>query len=116
MSLDVYLYDDEEQEWEADWIEFSDNEGHMRFITRSEWDELFPGIKPVLRFRELLYEANITHNLNRMAEAAGIYKQLWRPDEIGVTRAGEIIDDVEKGLHLMQSDPERFEKFNASNG
>jgi precorrin-6x reductase len=27
------------------------------------------------------FEANITHNLNRMAEAAGVYKVLWRPEE-----------------------------------
>ncbi len=28
---------------------------------------------------EELYDSNITHNLCAMAEAAGIYKHLWRP-------------------------------------
>lgn len=30
------------------------------------------------------YSANITHNLGAMAEAAGIYLALWRPEEIGI--------------------------------
>lgn len=30
---------------------------------------------------------NITHNLGRMAKEAGIYQHLWRPEEIGVTKA-----------------------------
>lgn len=28
-----------------------------------------------------LFEANITHNLNKMAKEVGIYEYLWRPDE-----------------------------------
>lgn len=30
--------------------------------------------------RTCIFSANITHNLNAMAEAAGIYKHLWRPE------------------------------------
>lgn len=40
------------------------------------------------RERPCLYDANITHNLNRMADEAGIYEHVWRPEEIGVTTAG----------------------------
>jgi len=38
-----------------------------------------------------IFEANITHNLNRMAQAAGIYEALWCPDEIGITKAAQLI-------------------------
>lgn len=31
-----------------------------------------------------VFSANITHNLGAMAEAAGIYRHLWRPEEVGV--------------------------------
>jgi hypothetical protein len=63
-----------------------------------------------------VYLANITHNLNKMAKEAGIYEYLWRPDEIGVTHARQLIDPLEKGLKLLKSDPKRFTKFNSPNG
>lgn len=30
---------------------------------------------------ERFYSANITHNLGNMAQAAGIYHPVWRPEE-----------------------------------
>lgn len=63
-----------------------------------------------------VYSANITHNLNKMAMEAGIYQYLWRPDEIGVTKAHELIGPLRDGLERLGSDPERFRKFNATNG
>ena len=66
--------------------------------------------------RMYLFEANITHNLGEMAKEAGIYKQLWRPDEIEAKQAKDIIKDVESGLKLMKSDRPRFEKFNPQHG
>ena len=63
-----------------------------------------------------VYWANITHNLNTMAEAAGLYRYLWRPDEIGVTKAKELIEPLTAGLMILKNDPERFKKYNPSNG
>ena len=63
-----------------------------------------------------LYWANITHNLNTMASRAGIYKALWRPEEIGVKYAKDIIEIVEKGLNDLKERPEYFKQFDASNG
>jgi hypothetical protein len=63
-----------------------------------------------------IFSSNITHNLNRMADEAGIYEACWRPDEINISTAGQLIEPLSKGLELLKSDPERFEKFNASNG
>jgi hypothetical protein len=63
-----------------------------------------------------LYTANITHNLNKMAEEAGIYQHLWRPEELGITKAKELIGPLEAGLAKLKSDPEHYEQFNSSNG
>lgn len=63
-----------------------------------------------------VHSENITHNLGRMAEEAGIYKQLWRPDEIGITTAKELIEPLAKGLELLKNEPERFTPLNPKNG
>lgn len=63
-----------------------------------------------------VYWSNITHNLGKMAREAGIYEALWRPDEIGITTASQLIGPLEAGLALLNADPARFEKFNAPNG
>ncbi len=63
-----------------------------------------------------VFSANITHNLGEMAEEAGIYKHLWRPEEIGISTAAQLIEPLKAGIALMESDPERFKKFNAPNG
>ena len=51
-----------------------------------------------------------------MAEEAGIYQHLWRPDEIGVTHARQLIEPLRAGLALMKAEPERFKKLNPPNG
>ena len=86
--------------------------------------------------RESLYRSNITHNLNRMADEAGLYEALWRPyhlkegynipeddhdaeykfEEANPVRAYEIIPIIEKGLEDMKARPKHYEKFNSSNG
>lgn len=63
-----------------------------------------------------VFEANITHNLNKMAAEAGIYKHLWRPEEIGVTRAEQLIEPLRAGLLLMVERPSYFEQWDAPNG
>ena len=63
-----------------------------------------------------VYESNITHNLNKMAMAAGIYEALWRPDEIGVETADQLIAPLTEGLAKLKADPTYYEQFNAPNG
>lgn len=63
-----------------------------------------------------LYDANITHSLNTMAGEAGIYEHLWRPDEIGVTKAGQLIEPLRAGLAQMVERPTHFEQFDSPNG
>lgn len=63
-----------------------------------------------------IYSANITHNLNQMASAAGIYKHLWRPEELGIKTARELIEPLRAGLALLKSDEPRFRTHDAPNG
>jgi hypothetical protein len=63
-----------------------------------------------------IYSDNITHNLNKMAAEAGIYEALWRPDEIGITHAHQLIPILEEGLAKLRANPEHFEQFNPPNG
>lgn len=63
-----------------------------------------------------VYSRNITHNLGAMAREAGIYEACWRPEEIGITKAAQLIEPLRKGIALMKADRARFEKHNAENG
>jgi hypothetical protein len=51
-----------------------------------------------------------------MAEAAGIYQHLWRPEEIDITKASQLIEPLRHGLALLRAEPNRFRKFNPPNG
>jgi len=62
------------------------------------------------------YSRNITHNLGKMASEAGIYKAVWRPEEIGITKAAQLIEPLRAGIALMKYNRPRFEKHNAANG
>lgn len=64
----------------------------------------------------IVFDYNITHNLNKMAEEAGIYYHLWRPEEIGITKAEHLIEPLTAGLSLLESEPDRFKKLNPENG
>jgi len=59
---------------------------------------------------------NITHNLTEMAGACELYSALWHPETVNIRRAWQLIGPLEKGLQLLEADPERFEQFNPANG
>lgn len=65
---------------------------------------------------EIVYDANITHNLGAMANEAGIYQHLWRPEELGITKASELIEPLTKGILDMKARPDHYKQFNAANG
>lgn len=84
---------------------------------------------------EQLFSANITHNLGKMADKAGIYDALWRPyrlhkdykhfdiddeeyefEQSVTIYAKDIVDIVEKGLKKIKNKPEYYAKFNSPNG
>ena len=63
-----------------------------------------------------VYSANITHNLGKMAKEAGIYEYLWRPEELGITKASELIKPLTDGYELLVNDPEKFKQYDSPNG
>ena len=63
-----------------------------------------------------IFDANITHNLTAMASDAGIYKALWRPEEIGITHAEQLIPILRDGLEKLRAEPDRYRARNPSNG
>lgn len=63
-----------------------------------------------------VFSRNITHNLSRMADAAGIYFALWRPEEKDWKLAKDIIPILEDGLKKLKDNPSEYEKFNSENG
>lgn len=109
MSLDVYLTTKRDEPTPADKA--------IALLRANDLEEMAWEIEARHEHGDIvLYTANYTHNCNHMAEAAGIYEHLWHPDRIGITKAGQLIVPLTVGLELMRSDPERFKKFNPSNG
>jgi hypothetical protein len=121
MSLDVYLTLAEPVKVLAGSGIFIREKGQKLEIGRDEWDQRFPDHEPVLFQRDdtcttQCYSANITHNLNVMAEEAGIYHPLWRPEEVGITKARQLIEPLSIGVSMMKRDSERFIALNPENG
>jgi hypothetical protein len=63
-----------------------------------------------------VFDYNITHNLGAMADAAGVYQALWRPEELGITTARELIPILERGLDCLTSNKPAMQKHEPSNG
>jgi hypothetical protein len=63
-----------------------------------------------------IYDANITHNLGRMAKEAGFYQALWRPEEIGIEKAKDLIPYIRNGINKMIEDPDYYKQFDSPNG
>jgi hypothetical protein len=68
------------------------------------------------RTYDTLYEANYTHNCGEMAELAGIYSAVWRPEENGITKASQLIPVLKAGIEEMESNPAKYEAKNPENG
>lgn len=115
MSLDVHLSGSEPGP-EGSGI-FIREAGKVREITRAEWDEKFPDREPIIvAASDDLYHDNITHNLGKMADEAGVYDCCWRPDEHGMEIAAQLIDPLRAGLDKLKADPDHFKRFNPDNG
>lgn len=119
MSLDVYLTTPREVRTKPATIYIREN-GANRAITAEEWNERFPGTTPCVieddSTSDEVYQANITHNLGRMAVACGIYQHLWRPEELGIKYAWQLISPLRSGLDLLRADPTHYKTFDATNG
>ena len=124
MSLDVYLKVPSTNSVPVGERIYIRADGRNLEISREEWSRRFPDRAPVIipaSFEDVddeltVFDGNITHNLGNMAEAAGLYKPMWTPEEIGITKADQLIEPLTDGLVRLVSDPERYKNLNPSNG
>lgn len=78
-----------------------------------------------------VFSTNITHNLGRMADKVQLgcvhrgynssstltlYQVLWRPEEVLVHRARELIPLLEAGYQELRARPEHYSQWNPENG
>lgn len=68
--------------------------------------------------RQIYYEHDITHNLNKMAMEAGddYYKMLWRPEELDINTANQLTSELKTLLEIITQQPQRFKRLNPTNG
>lgn len=120
MSLDVYLRVPGGQVPQDGPRIFVREDGQTKLIPRAEWDASYPDREPVTVAAEgvtnMVYSANITHNLGRMAEEADMYGALWRPEEAGITTAAQLIAPLTAGLARLQAEPAHYQTFAPANG
>lgn len=64
----------------------------------------------------MVFHYNITHNLGRMADAAGLYEALWTPKSIDVKTAKELTPFLEQGLEKLKANESFFREFDSPNG
>lgn len=117
MSLDVSLLSDTPIEKIGTGV-FVRKDGENVELTLDEVRTQWPDADVSLDKYESneVYTANITHNLNTMAAAAGLYEALWRPDENDWKKASDLIEVLEAGLEKLKADPEKFKKYEPTNG
>lgn len=118
MSLDVYLRMPGVRKVLAGTGVFVRENGSTVELTQEQVRERFPNAEFVVAERDaddVVFHANITHNLGEMASAAGLYVELWCPEEMGWTKARDLIFPLQRGLDALVADPDRFKKFMPEN-
>lgn len=119
MNLDVYLIQQNPLNIVSHSGIFVRENGRTLEISRAEWDARFPGRDPITaRIVDdyTVYHANITHNLNRMANEANLYEALWSPETYSISFASDLIGMLQAGLKELESNPEHYKLFNPKNG
>ena len=51
-----------------------------------------------------------------MAKEVGLYEVLWRPEEIGITTASQMVVPLGKAIDELVSNPDKYKAFNPPNG
>lgn len=115
MSLDITLYGHETLRVSTGI--FVREDGGTRELSVAEARQRFPGaeIEEIPQLAQC-FEANITHNLVSMASEAGLYEAMWRPEEIGASKAADVIPHLTVGISVLKANPDHFRTFNPANG
>lgn len=59
---------------------------------------------------------NVTHNLTAIADKVGLYKPLWRPEEVGITKAKDLIPLLITGIQSLNEGATELKKLEPENG
>lgn len=62
-----------------------------------------------------VYSTNITHNCGKMAKMLGIYQHLWRPKELNITYARQLIFPLEAAIENLTFDKARYREYEEPN-
>ena len=121
MSLDVYLVSNNKVKEIPKYSIYIRENGKTIELSPEEWNDKYPDSPVPTGDKELvetniMYAYNITHNLGKMAAAVDLYYYLWRPEEVGITKAEELILPLAEGLGRLKGNPEYYKTFNPSNG
>ena len=120
MSLEVYLKVKEQVQKKSSGIFIREN-GQTIEITQEEWNKRNPD-KEAFKIIEqndithYVFDYNITHNLGEMADKAGLYLYLWRPEILNISVAKDLIEPLKEGLGKLLDNPEYYKTFNPENG
>lgn len=118
MSLDVSLISRRKVKRQHSGIFIRDG-GQTIEISEEEWAKRFPNQEPVRALLDNDHEVfswNCTHNLARMADKAGLYLALWKPEELDYRVAHDLIDPLRNGLARLKGNREHYEQYNPDNG
>lgn len=124
MSLDVWLTVDNIDGYQLEEsntpVVYIREGGSTKSISIEEWNLRYPDSEALTTFRKPVvytptqlesgewevYSANITHNVNQMADAAGLYEVLWHPEDFVTPgkeiKAVDIIPTLERGLKRLK--------------
>ena len=57
-----------------------------------------------------VYTTSVHNNFNLLIESLGIYQHLWRPDELNITHARQLIAPLESALENLEFNKEKYRK------
>jgi tryptophan-rich sensory protein len=63
-----------------------------------------------------VYASNITHNMVAMAKAIDVYLPVWRPEEVNISTAWQLIHPLTYALAVMHYEREACMKHEPENG
>jgi len=121
MSLDLYLIsqDQPKKHRKGSGI-FIREKGQVLEISTKEWNKRYPDRTPATfkgeKETNVVYSANITHNLTEMAGKAGLYSCLWIPELTGIKYAKDLEKKIQTRLPRLQEYPDYFKSFNPPSG
>lgn len=65
---------------------------------------------------DCVYSTNITHNCGDMADAAGLYYPLWRPESLNIDNTDQLLNYLTDGIGMYLKNRPEIEKLEAKNG